>query len=111
MDELSKIATDYGFINQGKIIEEITNKKLEEISKKRTEIIVNDVNECVKYLEENGLAYEVVSKKQVNIYDNINVSKLVVALSNKNCIVENIREKEETLENYYMNLIGGERNV
>ena len=40
-----------------------------------------------------------------------NVSKLVVALSNKNCIVENIREKEETLENYYMNLIGGERNV
>lgn len=111
LDELSKIATNYGFINKGKVIKEISSKELKQSSKKRLEILVSNVKECVKYLEEHKISYEVISEKQVNVYSNVNISELVIALSNKNCIVKNFREKEETLENYYMNLIGGEKNV
>lgn len=92
------------------IVKEISKEELEKNYKKRIEVTVNNVKECVKYLEKNKILYEVISEEQVNIFDNINISEFIVALSKKNCIVNKIQEKEETLENYYMNLIGGGNN-
>ena len=62
------------------------------------------------YLEENNISYEVVSDECINIYDLINISELVENLSKRNCIIKSFKEKEETLENYYINLIGGMKN-
>lgn len=111
LDELSKIATHYGFLDKGSIIKEISNKELEKISKKRIEIQVNNLKECVKYLEENKYTYEVSSNDKINIYNKINVSEIAIALSKRNCIINEFNEIEESLENYYMNLIGGNSNV
>ena len=110
LDELSKIATHYGFLNNGKIIQEITNDKLKENCKKRLEIDVNNTKECVKYLEEKNISYEVVSEQLINIYSKVNITEFTVALSKRNCIVNEFHEKEETLENYYIKLIGGLNN-
>ena len=107
LDELSKIATCFGIIDKGKIIKEITKEELEQNFKKRTQINVNNIKECVKYLEEKNLNYKVITNNIIDIYEKINVSELVVALSNRDCIVNNFQEKEESLENYYLNLIGG----
>ena len=49
LDELSKIATHYGFMNKGNIIKEISKEELEKNLKKRIEIEVNDVNKCTQY--------------------------------------------------------------
>ena len=111
LDELSKIATDYGFVNNGEIIKEITKKELEQNCRKRIEIKVNNVKECVKCLEEMKLAYEVISENCINIYNKVNISELAIKLSNRNCIINEFRENEETLESYYINLIGGSENV
>ena len=111
LDELSKIATEYGFLDKGKIIKEISKQELEQSSKKRIEIKVSNIKECVKYLEENNYSYEVISDEIINIYDVINISKLAVELSKRNCIIKRFDEKEESLENYYINLIGGNSNV
>lgn len=111
LDELSKIATHYGFINKGSIIKEISKEELESNCKKRIEITVNNVKECVKYLEQNNILYEVISENIINIYDNINISDFTIALSKRNCIINGFLQKEESLENYYMNLIGGGENV
>ncbi len=111
LDELAKIATHYGFIDNGEIIKEISNEELIKNCRKRTEIRVSDVKECVKYLEQEKISYEVISEEQINIYDDINISEFVVSLSNRNCTIIEFKEKEETLENYYINLIGGEGNV
>ena len=107
LDELSKIATCFGIIDKGKIIKEITKEELEQNFKKRTQINVSNIKECVKYLEEKNLNYKVITNNIIDIYEKINVSELVVALSNRDCIVNNFQEKEESLENYYLNLIGG----
>ena len=106
LDELSKIATHYGFIDNGKIIKEISSSELNKKMRKKIEIIVNDAKEFVKYFEKNKISYEVINNKTIHVYDKLNISKLVLDLSKNNCIVEEIHEKEETLENYYMNLIG-----
>ena len=111
LDELSKIATDYGFINEGRIIKEISKDQLQENSKKRIEIKVDNIKEAVQYLEENNISYEVISDELINIYDSISISELATSLSKRNCIINEFNEKEETLENYYINLIGGGDNV
>ena len=110
LDELSKIATCYGFINEHRIVKEISSKELEQDFKKRTQINVSNVKECVKYIEENKIPYKVISDEVVDIYEKINVSELVIALSKRDCIVNDFSEKGESLENYYLNLIGGADN-
>ena len=111
LDELSKIATIYGFMNKSKIVKEITNEELEHDLKVRTQINVSDIKECVKYLEEKGLEYKVISDEIIDIYEKVNLSQFVIELSKRNCIVNNYQEKGESLENYYLNLIGGADNV
>lgn len=107
LDELSKIATHYGFLDKGSIIKEISSKELEKNCKKRIEIKVNNLKECAQYLEENKYSYEVISDDRVNIYNKMNVTEIAIALSQRNCIINEFREIEESLENYYMNLLGG----
>lgn len=110
LDELSKIATFYGIIDKGKIIKEIDKDELEQNFRTRTQIKVSNLKECVKYLEEKKLTYKVISDSIIDIYGKINVSELVIALSKRNCIVNDYQEKGESLENYYLNLIGGASN-
>ena len=111
LDELSKIATNYGFMNNGQIIQEISSVDLEQKVKKRTEIKVSNIKECVKYLDEIGLSYEVMAENVINIYQKVNITELAINLSKRNCIINEFNEKEESLENYYINLIGGIENV
>ena len=110
LDELSKIATFYGIIDKGKIIKEIDKDELEQNFRTITQINVYNLKECVKYLEEKNLTYKVISDNIIDIYKKINVSELVIALSKRNCIVNDYQEKGESLENYYLNLIGGAIN-
>lgn len=110
LDELSKIATYYGFVHNGKIVKEISANDLAKSMRKRIEVKVNKAKDLVKYLELNNISYEVINNNTIYIYDKINLSDIVIKLSKTNCIVESITEHEETLENYYMNLIGGHNN-
>ena len=68
------------------------------------------MKECVKYLEETKLPYKIISEDTVDIYEKVNITNLVTALSKINCIVNDFQEKGESLENYYLNLIGGAAN-
>lgn len=111
LDELSKIATNYGFVDKGKIIKEVSSEELEKNCKKRIEVKVTDTKECVKYLEASKISYEVVADNTINIYQNINISEFTIALASKNCNITEFHEREESLENYYINLIGGGENV
>ena len=111
LDELSKIATHYGFMNKGNIIKEISKEELEKNLKKIIEIEVNDVNKCTQYLEENKISYEIISDNKINIYDTVNITKLINELSKNDCIVNDLHEREDSLENYYINLMGGNDNV
>ena len=85
--------------------------ELKQDYKKTIEISVTNIKECEEYLKECNYSYKIISDKVINIYEKINISELVLSLSNRNCIVDEIYEQEETLENYYINLIRGAENV
>ena len=111
LDELSKIATNYGFIENGHMMQEIPKEELEKKCKKRLELEVSNIKECVKYFEEKQFSYEVISNEKIYLYHKMNITELAIALSEKNCIINKFEEKEESLESYYINLMGGDNHV
>ena len=110
LDELAKIATYYGFIHNGSIIKEISADNLKNTMRKKVEVKVNNIDEIVKYLELKRINYEVINKNTIYIYDKVDISNMIMSLSKVKCKIESITEHEETLENYYINLIGGYSN-
>lgn len=110
LDELSKIATHYGFLDSGSIIQEITSEELMKKMERKIELKVSNLKDFVKYFEENKIPYEVMDSKTINVYGKYNLSKFVNELSKRNLMADEIHEQEESLENYYMNLIGGVNN-
>jgi len=111
LDELSKIATHYGFLKSGNLIKEISSQELMQTYKKRIELTVDEEKSCVQYLEQQAIPYEVISNETLYLYGKIDISELVIALSNRNCHIKEYHEQEETLETYYINLMGGDTHV
>lgn len=110
LDELSKIATHYGFIDKGTIIKEISKLELDKQLKKKTIIKVNNIKELSKHLENKKINYQVIDNQTISIFDKIDISQLILNLSKKKCTIEEIYKVNESLENYYLNLIGGGNN-
>lgn len=110
LDELSKIATDYGFVDNGGIIKEISSEELNKNMEHKIELKVTDIKKFSKYFEKNKIIYEVIDDNTINVYGKINLSKFINDLSKNDLVADEVHEKEETLENYYMNLIGGAKN-
>ncbi len=110
LDELSRLATNYGFIDKGHMIKEISAKELKNACKKSTCIEVSDTRILSRVLGELGIEYSIYSDKKADIYEKVNVSRLVLALEKESCEVFSINERDESLESYYLSLIGGSKN-
>ncbi len=110
LDELSRLATHYGFIDGGRMVREISAEDLDAACRKCIRIEVSDMNALSLTLDEIKLEYNVVSETKADIFAQITVTELVLALAKKNCQVISIQEKDESLESYFMSLVGGADN-
>lgn len=110
LDELSRLATHYGFIDKGRLIKEISAAELETSCRKCIKVEVTDTKALVRVLDAEGLEYEVISESIANIYGKVNLSQLVLALAKEECELISSHEQDESLENYFINLVGGEHN-
>jgi ABC-2 type transport system ATP-binding protein len=110
LDELSKLATYYGFIDNGKLIKEISAKDLENASRKCVRLEVTNVLTLSRVLTDMNVEYNVISDNVADIYETINVSKLTLALAKENCEVISMQKRDESLESYYVSLVGGKGN-
>lgn len=110
LDELSKIATHYGFLDNGSIIKEISSEELTKKMKHKIILKVSNEKEFVKYFEKNKINYEVEDNNTINVYGKYNLSKFITELAKNNLIADDVHVTDESLENYFMNLIGGSDN-
>lgn len=111
LDELSRLATHYGFIDKGSMVREISADELEAECRKCTRIVVSDTRLLCMALDRIGLEYRVVSSAEADVYGEIRVADLVHALDAAGCETISMHERNESLETYYMNLIGGGQNA
>ncbi len=110
LSELNQVATCYGIINNGKLIEEISQKELYDKCKKALRIKVDDINKAVVCLESvlKTTNFKVLKNNTIKLYDYIdNQIEVSKALISSNVITEEIVSIGDDLEDYFMNLIGG----
>lgn len=107
LDELSRLATHYGFIDKGHMVKEISARDLEAACRKCMRIEVTDTKTLARVLDGMGEGYTILSGTQADVFAKINITKLTLALAEQNCEVLSVQEHDETLESYYVNLVGG----
>ena len=110
LDELSKLATHYGFIDKGRIVKEISAEELEAACRKCIRLEVSDTRILSRVLDRMNVKYAIISDRAADVYAQINVSSLALALAKENCEVISMRERDESLESYYIGLVGGKEN-
>ena len=111
LDELSRLATHYGFIDSGHMVKEMSAAELDAACRKCIRVQVSDVRALSRVLDEMDLEYSILSDTMADIFAKINVSQLALALAEQGCDILSLDEREESLESYYVNLIrGGNRN-
>lgn len=114
LTELSNIATCYGFLNKGRLVEELSAKDLEKKCQSFLEVKVTNSKKLAALLEQN-LGYKefkVISEDVIQVFDiNRSPEKISeLAISNKIGLMA-LDEKSINLESYYMSLMGVAENA
>lgn len=110
LDELSKLATHYGFIDNGRIVKEISADELEAACRKCMRLNVTDTKILTRVLDNMKVEYKIMSDTQADVYAKLNVSQLTITLMKDGCEVISIEQMDESLESYYVSLVGGGRD-
>ena len=107
LDELSRLATHYGFVDSGRMVKEISAEELDAVCRKCVRLVVSDVKPLARVLDSMGIEYNILSPTQADVFANVNLSGLVNALTKESCELIAAQERDESLESYYVNLVGG----
>lgn len=111
LDELSRLATHYGFIDGGRMVKEMSAETLEARCRKCTRVESGSSRILARVLDSLGVEYRVVDDSRVDVFADVPVTRLVEAAQMENCVIHTIKERDESLESFYMDLIGGERRA
>lgn len=109
LGELSKLATCYGFIEKGKLLKEISAADLEEACRKSVRLFV-DKTEKLPLILERGLGiqdFKILSETEAEIYADVRIGELALALHAGGIELLRVQERDEDLEGYFLNLVGG----
>ncbi len=110
LDELSRLATHYGFIDRGQMVKEISAADLAKVCRKCIRLEVTNAGALARVLDGMEVEYRIVSDREADVYGKVGVSRLTLALAEQNCEVLSMQERDESLESYYISLIGGQKN-
>ena len=111
LDELAKIATHYGFIDKGHIVRQMTAEELTEECRKSIRMKVSDISLLAKVMEEKSIDYKVIDSNTADIYAELTFSDVAKDFEDAGCTIINMQEREESLESFYLSLLGGNENV
>ena len=89
------------------MVKEMSAAELDAACSKCIRVQVSDVRALSRVLDEMDLEYSILSDTMADIFAKINVSQLALALADQGCDIISLDEREESLESYYVNLIGG----
>lgn len=115
LSEIEDIADTIGIINHGNMIKEIAMKDIAERKKAYIDLEIQDLKGVISALNETlpGLTYEIVSEHKIRILDDsIMPQEITKLLFNREIDILSIVRGSETLEDYFMSLMGeGGKNV
>lgn len=113
LDELSKLATHYGIMDQGVLLEELTAQELQERCRDAIRLQVDQTEKACTVLEQMGIAdYKVTDSRTIEIYKHLEDPGAISLQMGQNSIsVSHISLCHQTLEDYFLQLTGGNDHV
>jgi len=115
LSELDLVATRFGFIEEGVLLKEISHKDLHERTKKTLLLEVDDLDKTQAALKSLGIESEALSQEQTSAsryrlsldshLDKTN--EIARALVHADVQLYNLHQRETTLEEYFVRLVGG----
>lgn len=108
LEELSKIATDYGIIHKGSLLQELTREELMKHCSERIEILADNPELVLPILEQLGfMDYQVVDRKKIYVFERLEDSAILnMELAKAGIMIRSISIASEELESYFLNLTG-----
>ncbi len=107
LDELSRLATHYGIIDHGRMVKELSAQELEAACRKCVRMEVTDTKVLARTLDGMHIEYKIISESTADGFAKINVTQLAATLAEQNCEILSMQEKDESLESYFLSLVGG----
>lgn len=106
LSELEQIATVYGFLSHGWLLEEITSERLHEQCAGYIKIVVNEPERYAAFMEkEMNDSYRVMPDYSIQIQNPLEPAESYSALAARHGIgILEFEQKQMILEEYYMNL-------
>ena len=113
LEELSKLATNYGIIHRGVLLQELTHEELLARCSERIELHTDNIRHtCVVLDRMNIQNYKVVDGDTIQIFERLDSGgEITMQLAKEGIKTLGISVKNEALEDYYLNLTGGKQNV
>ncbi|MCM1541127.1 MAG: ATP-binding cassette domain-containing protein [Blautia sp.] len=111
LSELHQLATCYGFIHDGKMLEQITSEELDRKCGKYLHIKVDQAAKAEAFLRKTFQLHnlETVPNNEINAYDipdQLESGEICKALIQAGIHVKTVAVKDTDLEKYYLSLIG-----
>ena len=111
LDELGRIATHYGFIDKGHIVREMSADELKKECRKSVRMKVDDTKILAEIMEVRGFEYKIIDNTTADVYEEFVFSDLAKDFEKRECRILTMEERDESLEAFYLSLLGGESNV
>lgn len=110
LTELHLLATRFVFLKDGAVVEDISKEALQEKSRKRLIMTVDDAAKAVRLLEQNypAISYKVLPNQVIAIHGHIEDGGEINRLFTMNDVtVMEFRAEARNLEEYFLDLVGG----
>ena len=110
LSELSNLATHYGFLDKGVMLEQISAVQLNEKCRAGLKLTVDNAGKAVLALEQKlGIRdYEVLSGNVILVFEMLSEPQRVTStLAESGVALSGVESKGSGLEEYFLNLIGG----
>ena len=105
LDELSKVATYYGFLDDGVMVKEISAEEMAKECRKAMRIKVESIEKAALALSLSGWEYSVVDDDTLDVYGEINIKDVLDCLKDAGII--DVDKRNENLEGYFISTVGG----
>ena len=105
LDELAKVATYYGFIDSGRMVKEVSAVDMEKECRKALRIKVESIEKAAIALTSLGNDYSVIDDNTLDIFGDIGIKEVLDVLSGAG--IKDIEKRNENLEGYFINTMGG----
>ena len=113
LEELSKIATRYGILHDGVLLQELDREELLAKCSEHIELKTDNARAACVLLENMGFTnFKVIDKDTIHIFERLqDGGEIAACLANHQIKILGLTVQNEALEEYYLNLTGGAKHV